>query len=164
VIKIIPEIKNKTCSIGVYFMDKSEIAFSNMESRKMNCAQCVLTAYCEELGLSRPLAIKLAMGFGGGMGHTGQTCGAVTGAFMVLGLKQNLTANNAPEIKEKTYAQIKDFKEEFIKRNGSVSCTELVGYDLSQPGGLASAREKGVFISRCPKLVKDAVEIIDKIS
>jgi C_GCAxxG_C_C family probable redox protein len=145
-------------------MSKSENAYSNMESRKMNCAQCVITAFCEESGLSRPLAIKLAMGFGGGMGHTDQTCGAVTGAFMVLGLKQNLSASNAPEIKEKTYALIKDFTFEFVKRNGSVSCTELVGYDLSQPESLAVARERGVFITRCPKFVKDAVEIIEKIS
>jgi C_GCAxxG_C_C family probable redox protein len=142
-------------------MTRAESAFAAMAANKMNCAQCVLTSFSEEPGLQRTLAIKLAMGFGGGMGHTGQTCGAVSGAYMVLGLKQDLTPTNALEIKEKTYALIKDFNREFIKRNGSTNCTELLGCDLGKPEQLAAAREKGIFKTRCSKFVKDAVEILE---
>jgi C_GCAxxG_C_C family probable redox protein len=142
-------------------MTRGESAHANMAARKMNCAQCVLTAFSSELGLDRMQALKLAMGFGGGIGHTGQTCGAVSGAIMVIGLKQDLSSTNAQEVKDKTYALIKDFTGEFIKHNGSTNCTELLGYDLSKPEQLAAAREKGIFTTYCPQFVKSAVEIVE---
>jgi C_GCAxxG_C_C family probable redox protein len=144
-------------------MTRGESAYANMAARKMNCAQCVLTAFSEELGLERIQALKMAMGFGGGIGHTGQTCGAVSGAIMVIGLKQDLSSTNAQEVKDKTYALIKDFTGEFIKSNGSTSCTELLGYDLSKPEQLTAAREKGIFTTKCPQFVKSAVEIVEEM-
>ncbi|MCX7031789.1 MAG: C-GCAxxG-C-C family protein, partial [Spirochaetes bacterium] len=51
-----------------------------------NCAQAVACAFAEDLGADRGLTLRLATGFGGGMGHTGGTCGALTGAFMALGI------------------------------------------------------------------------------
>ena len=65
-------------------MLRSENARLNMVESKMNCAQSVLTAFSDELGLDRNTALRLARGFGGGMGRTGKTCGAVTGAYMVI--------------------------------------------------------------------------------
>jgi C_GCAxxG_C_C family probable redox protein len=144
-------------------MTRAETAAAAIAANKMNCSQCVLTAFSEELGLDRKLAVKLAMGLGGGMGHTGQICGAVSGAYLVLGLKQDLNPANALEIKEKTYAWIKDFNSKFIKRNGSTNCTELLGYDLKQPDQLIAARQKGIFAIKCSKFVKDAVEILEKM-
>ena len=52
--------------------------------RLFNCAQAMLGAYAEELGLDRAQALKVATGFGGGMGRMGGTCGVITGAYMVL--------------------------------------------------------------------------------
>jgi C_GCAxxG_C_C family probable redox protein len=40
------------------------------------------------------MALKIASGFGGGMGRLAETCGAVTGAFMVLGLKYGSAASD----------------------------------------------------------------------
>ncbi len=51
-----------------------------------NCSQAVLSAYAEQLGVDGETALKIAAGFGGGLGRMAETCGAVTGAFMVLGL------------------------------------------------------------------------------
>ena len=56
-----------------------------------NCSQAVLSTYAQDFGLDREAALKLAAGFGGGMGRMAGTCGAVTGAFMVLGLKHGPT-------------------------------------------------------------------------
>lgn len=50
-----------------------------------NCCQSVLVPFCRECGLSREQAYALGSHFGSGMRHGG-TCGAVTGALMVLGL------------------------------------------------------------------------------
>jgi C_GCAxxG_C_C family probable redox protein len=142
-------------------MSNSESAYANMAARKMNCAQCVLTALSDDLGLDHNIALKLAMGFGGGMGQTGKSCGAVTGAYMAIGLKQNLNSTNFAEVRDKTYAQVKDFTREFLKLHGTTNCTELLGYDLSQPEQLAAAREKGLFTTKCPIFVRDAVEILE---
>lgn len=52
----------------------------------LNCAQAVLTAYADDLSFDNNLALSVSCGFGGGMGRLQQTCGAVTGSFMVLGI------------------------------------------------------------------------------
>ena len=56
-------------------------------SDDLDCAQALVSTYGPELGLDRETAIKVADAFTGGIGRTGETCGAVTGALMVLGLK-----------------------------------------------------------------------------
>ena len=45
-----------------------------------NCSQAVLDHYCEQLGLDRKTAFKIAAGFGNGM-RMGKVCGAVTVAW-----------------------------------------------------------------------------------
>jgi hypothetical protein len=42
-----------------------------------NCSQAVISVYAEESGFSQQTALKITQGFGGGMGRTAQTCGAV---------------------------------------------------------------------------------------
>jgi C_GCAxxG_C_C family probable redox protein len=144
-------------------MSRADLAASNIASRKMNCSQCVLTAFCEELGLETGLARKIAMGFGGGMGRSGKTCGAVTGAFMVIGLKQDLTAENAQQTKDKVYALVREFSQRFTEINGTTTCKELLGCDLSTAEGVAAANEKSLFTTLCPKFVHDAVEVLEKM-
>ena len=41
-----------------------------------NCSQAVLAAFADKAGLDEPTALKLASGFGGGIGCSGGTCGA----------------------------------------------------------------------------------------
>jgi C_GCAxxG_C_C family probable redox protein len=142
-------------------MKKAESAAQNIASGKMNCSQSVLTAFCGEYGLDPKLARQLALGFGGGMGRTGRTCGAVTGAYMVLGLKHELNAQNGQEVKEKVYALVKEFDRQFCAVNKSTVCKDLLGCDLGTPEGAAFAKEKGLFTTLCPKFVKDAVEILE---
>jgi C_GCAxxG_C_C family probable redox protein len=88
-----------------------------------NCSQAVFSAYAE--GIDYQTALKVAAGFGGGMGRLGGICGAVTGAFMVLGLTF-ATASPDPSAKERVYARISDFANRFRARNGSLACRNLV--------------------------------------
>jgi C_GCAxxG_C_C family probable redox protein len=129
----------------------------------MNCAQSVLTVFCEDLGLDRISALKIATGFGGGMARSGRTCGAATGAYMVLGLTQRLTPENPRESLEKTYALIREFNKQFEAAHGSLTCRDLLSIDLNTPEGLISAREKKVFTTVCPVFVSDAVKILDSL-
>ena len=68
-----------------------------MLEHHLNCAQSLVSMYCEDFGLDRNLGLKVAMGFGSGMARTGNTCGAVTGAYMILGLSQRINENNPAE-------------------------------------------------------------------
>src|SRR3990172_6740256 len=109
-------------------MNKAESASADMAASRTNCAQSVINAFCGDLGLEKSLALKLSLGFGGGMGHTGQTCGAVTAAYMVLGLRQSFNADNPKENRDKVYALVQEFNKRFINVNGSVNCSRLLGY------------------------------------
>jgi C_GCAxxG_C_C family probable redox protein len=143
--------------------DKAKKAYDTMSSRKANCAQSVFTAFSGELGLDDKTALSIAQGFGGGMGHTGSVCGAVTGAYMALGLANPSSKENPRQGIDKTYALMIDFNREFKKLHGSLNCTELLKYDLSKPEELIKARDAGVFVSKCPVFVRDAVAIAEKL-
>lgn len=126
-----------------------------------NCSQAILATYGEQFGLNRGAALKIASGFGGGIGCMGQTCGAVTGAFMVIGLKYGPGSAKEKDAKEHMYKLIREFAEKFKSRNGSIICKELLGCDISKPLGAKIAKVKGLFSSLCPKMVQDAAEIIE---
>lgn len=127
-----------------------------------NCSQAVLTAFAEDFGLNREMALRVAGGFGGGM-RLGETCGAVTGAFMVIGLKYGKTRPEDNAAREKTYALVKEFAVRFKARRDSIVCRELIGCDLSTEEGYACAKEKRVFQELCPQFVRDAVQILEEI-
>jgi C_GCAxxG_C_C family probable redox protein len=128
-----------------------------------SCSQAVLCAYAPRFGLDRELALRVSGAFGSGMGRTGATCGAVTGALMVIGLKYGKINPEDDEAKEKTYALVQEFVDRFRQRNRSTLCKELLGYDLSTPAGREQARETGISAALCPGFVRDAAEIIEQI-
>ena len=116
-----------------------------------------------ESGLDRETALRVAGAFGAGMARTGQTCGAVTGALMVIGLKHGQTQGEDKQAKEKTYALAREFLERFKARNGALLCRELLGYDINTPEGMQAIRDKGLFDSLCARLVANAVEILQEL-
>lgn len=128
--------------------------------RGFNCAQSVLSACCEPYGMSREQALRVSCAFGAGMGRQGATCGAVTGAYMAIGLKYGKYREGDEAPKEKTYALTQEFARRFIERNGSMACRELLGLDLGTPEGAKTFKEKGYHASRCTKYVRDAAEIV----
>jgi len=127
------------------------------------CAPAVLSTYSEQFGLEKALALKIACGFGAGIGRMGRTCGAVTGALMVIGLKYGQANLADVESREKTYKLIKEFVDKFTALHGSIECKELIGYDLSDSGGIKLARERGVFTNKCPSFVYDSACILEDI-
>lgn len=116
-----------------------------------NCAQSILAAFSAQSGVSSDVALRLAAPFGAGMGRLGETCGALSGALMVLGLRY---AGAGAEGKEQIYAITREFLEQFRQQHGTTLCRELVGYDISNPEGLQAAREHNAFAKVCPMLVE----------
>jgi C_GCAxxG_C_C family probable redox protein len=121
-----------------------------------NCAQSVLNAFAERIGLDASQALKLGSIFGAGMARRGEVCGAVTGALMTLGLARG---SDTPEGKEASYQLGQDFLGRFENEHDSILCRELINYDISTVEGLERARSLGVFTSVCPLLIRTAVEI-----
>ncbi len=128
-----------------------------------NCAQAVVQAFAGD-ELDSATAARLASGFGGGMGCLAGTCGAVTGAYLILGLRHGAVSGDDKAAKENTYRQVRDFAARFRRQNGSVECRELLGCDISLPGGMEQARKQGLFGTVCPKMVKEAAEILEEMA
>jgi len=143
-------------------LSKAEEAKKQFEKGFL-CAPAVLSTYSEQLGLEKVLALKIACGFGAGIGRMGRTCGAVTGAVMVIGLKHGQVNLADAESREKTYTLVKEFVDRFAALHGSIECKELIGYDLSNSSELKSARESGVFQNKCPSFVYDSARILEDV-
>jgi len=130
-----------------------------------SCSQAVFSALAEPWNVSPDVSLRVAAGFGGGLARSAGTCGCVTGAVMAIGLAQPDVSPemNGPE-KEKTCQRARQFLREFEQRNGSTLCSELLGCNIGTDEGLAQARRDKLFKLRCPKLVRDAVEIVQGMS
>ncbi len=143
-------------------MSKAEKAKKQFE-KGFSCAPAVLSAYSEQFGLEEELALKIACGFGGGIGRTGRTCGAVTGAVMVVGLKHGQADVADEESRQETHRLVREFIDKFTELHGSIECRELIGYDLSNPAELKLARKNKVFENKCRGLVYDSARIMEDV-
>jgi C_GCAxxG_C_C family probable redox protein len=143
-------------------MSKAESAQATF-LKGFNCSQAVLSSFGEEFGLDPVTAYKVAAAFGGGMGHMGETCGSVTGAFMVIGLKYGLTAADGSQSHREAFSKVRDFVEKFKSQHGSIVCRDLLGFDISDRNAFREAVKLGIPQKICPKLVHDAAEIVETL-
>ena len=124
------------------------------------CSQAVLSTYCEDYGLDKETAYKLSCGLAAGMARLSHTCGAVTGAYLVIGLKHGNTMPTDRVSLEKTFELIQEFDRRFACKHGSTNCRELTGVDLRKD---TTEFAKQQVRKICPELVKDAAEILEAI-
>lgn len=128
-----------------------------------NCAQSVLHSYADEFGLSNDLAMKIATGFGGGMGRKQEVCGAVTGALMVIGLAYGRGCEDSKDKQDVTYSKVQYFYDSFVAEFGTVNCKDLLdGCCLLTPEGQKLFKENKL-IERCHEFVRVACRILDQI-
>jgi C_GCAxxG_C_C family probable redox protein len=143
-------------------MSKTDCAVTCFNSG-FNCSQAVLSTYCEQLGLDKETALKISCPFGAGMGRMAETCGAVTGAFMLIGLKHGKYLSDDAFSKEKTYHLVQEFTDKFKAIYGSIKCKDLLGCDMSTPEGAKYAKENGLWDTLCPKFVYDASKLTEEL-
>lgn len=143
-------------------MTKSDDARASFKNG-FTCSSAVFSAFADEMGLDCETAKKIACGFGAGISKTGNICGAVSGAILVIGLKYGKTKIGDDAATEKTREMVRKFMDEFTQHNGSVNCTELLGYNLGKPEEYTTARDSKLFVTKCPDLVADAAAILEKI-
>jgi len=129
-----------------------------------NCAQSVFYAFCDDLHIDRNLALKLACGFGAGMGRSQEVCGAVTGGIMVIGAKFGRGEKDDRKATELTYRKTRELMERFGKKHGVVICRQLVDEcDFSTEQGQKEFKEKDLIHKTCLPCVESVVEILDDI-
>jgi C_GCAxxG_C_C family probable redox protein len=129
----------------------------------LNCSQAVFTAYSDKLNYDNDLALSISCGFGGGMGRLQETCGAVTGSFMVLGVHTCKRHTDNKTRKEETYKLIKEFSKKFKQINGTTDCIDLLNCDLNTEEGNRIAKEKNLFGTICEKCISDSIKIIEDL-
>lgn len=126
----------------------------------LDCGQAVLTLMAEELDISEETAQRIASGFGGGM-FTGETCGAVAGAIMALGLKYGFALPVNQSEKNACQEKVLEFKRRFKEKRGTCICRELLGADVSTAEGMAKIQSENLLATLCPQIVADAATILE---
>ena len=129
-----------------------------------NCAQSVVGAFHEEMGLSLEDAVRLSSSFGGGMGGLRETCGAVTGMFLVAGMLKGYDNPTDYDGKKAHYARIRTLAEQFQQEHGTLVCRELL---KSLPGKLKQdpqPRTEAYYKVRpCVRFVETAAKLLEEM-
>lgn len=126
------------------------------------CSQAIFSTYCEQFEIDQTLALSLSAGLGGGV-CMGKTCGAVTGAILVIGLACGGTNPETSQGRRNIKKSVVQFIQRFNALNGTTECEELLSVNISTPEGMKTALEKGLFKKVCPKFITDSAEILEEI-
>jgi C_GCAxxG_C_C family probable redox protein len=122
-----------------------------------NCAQATSLAVNEAFGLGIEDIPRILQPFGGGVARADGMCGAVTGGVIAIGMLFGREGEGSEEARDRCYELTQRYIGEFLRRRGCVRCTDLLGYDLSDPEGRAAATEDGAPARVCPGLVEDSI-------
>jgi C_GCAxxG_C_C family probable redox protein len=142
---------------------KSEFAVRAFQEG-CNCAQSVLHPFCVDLGLDPGLGLKVASGFGGGMGRTGEVCGAVSGAILAIGLRYGGREKGDRVALEGVCGKTRELILQFKRRHGTVLCRELLhGCDLSTEEGHKVFMERDLRNKTCRPCVETAVALLEEL-
>lgn len=113
------------------------------------CAQAVISAFCEDMGLTREQAYKIMEGFGGGFGGKQEVCGAFSAATAAISFALASGTENA-DTKLETYTKVQKAADAFEDEWGSIRCIEILGGNKPQP-------------FKCDEKVRSAVRIAGMI-
>ncbi len=120
-----------------------------LKNENYNCAQAVFAAYADLFDIPEKAALQIPAGFGAGIGHTENICGAISGAIMLIGLK-NYKNFGTTEAKEKIYQLSAEFVEAFEDVHESDNCEVLL--DLKEMKNI-----------ECSEYIKTACELLEKM-
>lgn len=143
-------------------MSRSEKALK-LYSEGFNCAQSVIASFADLLDLNEEQAFRIASGFGGGMGRTQSTCGAATGAYMVIGFLRSKYNSNKDISNDESTRLVQEFSNRFAEIHGATNCKTLIKFDLNSEKERAEAEKAEVFKKKCTSYVQSAVEILEDI-
>lgn len=128
-----------------------------------NCAQSVIIAYANELGIDAQQTINVATAFGGGMGSLQQTCGAVTASYMLIGMYNTDKEEDEKLAKENSRSMVQEFQKRFISINGSDQCKDLIKVNLRTEEGKEQFDHLKLKDKVCSKCIISAIKILESL-
>lgn len=145
-------------------MSEKSVKARELFLKGYNCSQSVLGAFCEDLGLDLKTAMLISSSFGGGMGGLRETCGALSGAFMVIGLKHGYFTPDNPTDKAELYKKVRLVAEAFKEKYNTILCRELLEAQKLTVKTEPSIRTEKYYKERpCAVFVENAAEILEDI-
>jgi C_GCAxxG_C_C family probable redox protein len=129
-----------------------------------NCAQAVIYSFCDDLTLDKNAALKIACGFGGGMGRKEEVCGAVSAGIIVLGNQYGRGEKDDRAVTEAMYKKTREFMDSFAEKHGTFICRNLLAScKLTTDEGQKQARQKELMDKVCKPCIRSAVEIVESM-
>ncbi|MGN0286857.1 MAG: C-GCAxxG-C-C family protein [Atopobiaceae bacterium] len=119
--------------------------------RGFNCAQAVVCTYADLVGVDEITMFRACEGLGLGMGGMEATCGALTGACVLAGLKNSTGDLEHPNSKGSTYKISRQLVQRFQEQTGALECHTLKG------------RETGVVLCPCPQCIRIACQLVEEL-
>ena len=135
-------------------MDLREQKALQLFTEKYNCSQSIFLAYSDLFNIDKQTALKISSGFGGGIAGMGETCGAINGAVMILGLRYGFTDAIDMEIKQKTNKIIREFIKEFNIKHKKINCRNL----LTEDEGVTHK----VHSQKCFSIIEEICNLLNK--
>jgi len=145
-------------------MSKKSIQAAETFQNGFNCSQAVLSVFAEDFELTKDSCLRLASPFGSGIARMQETCGAVTGALMAIGLKYGKGERGTEEDKAHTYKLSQQFIAAFKEQHQTICCLQLLDrLNINHPEEMAEIKKRNLFQCNCSKYVQSAVEITESI-
>lgn len=144
-------------------MDRVELAKQYFKDG-YNCSQSIVAAYADAFGAETKAALCMSEGFGGGMGRMRQTCGAVTGMFMLAGLKYSKGTAGDLDTRKTIYSAVQTLSSEFEKQNGSTVCADLLGLNLPKDTSADPTPRTNEFYKKrpCISCIEDCAKLVEQ--
>lgn len=126
-----------------------------------NCSQSVCAAFAEQYGYTQEQALRMSASFGGGIGRMRMACGAACGMFLLAGLHTGCTDGADRSGKEANYKLVQQLADEFVRRNGSLICAELLGLPSHRNTDTQPEKRTAEYYKKrpCVQMVEEAARI-----
>lgn len=130
-------------------------------TRGCPCSETILGAYGPSLGLSRGEAFELGLHLARKVNMC-ETCGAVTGAFIILGKCQPAQVPDKGASEKQLAASLREFATQFEARHGTTTCRKFL-IQSARKRNPSAVRNGTIIPGLCPRLVRDAGEILEQM-
>ena len=142
-------------------MTRTELAVARFKEG-FRCSQAVLEAWAAGCGIDPILARKISTPLAGGSALGGE-CGALTGAFLVIGLKYGVSRVDDAEGFMTAMSKTRELANSFKSLHGSLNCPELLGLDVFSEEGLREFKEKNMKLTQCVRYVEDTMNMLEQL-
>ena len=141
-------------------MNHSQLAHE-YHMKGYNCSQSLLAAFSDVTGLSETESLSVSGCFGRGAG-SGELCGAISGAIMVLGMLTPVDPADPVGSKKRTVSLSKELQKRFSEKFGALRCQELLQNKFTPDDTTPAAKAMGL-TGHCDIMIVTAVEIVEEM-